>query len=288
MYARLAVGSSAVASAWAVACADAGFVPGDTAWLFEMAGQPPTAQHAVHFEPGSAVVIDIHSRLTDEQLVDLNASPTRYGDRVGVYPEAFHDPRELTAVLRHELEHALQFRLQPEAYRANDLLERMLSEARVYVGRGGNSLINALPIESDANAAGASLVCNEYGGIPDELAWGDHGSALRSAGLANPATLGARTVAWAAMHIDAFQRVCDEEATSAASVAGGLLPLGATWLEALALDDLIRAAALDAIQAVPSADAIDKARVPAAAWSDVICALRRGERRGVQLIGAGT
>jgi hypothetical protein len=288
MYARIAAGSPAVSSAWAIACADAGFVLGETAWLFEMAGQPPTSQHAVHFEPGSAVVIDIHCRFTDEQLVLLNTRPTRYGDRVAVYPEAFRDPRELAAVLRHELEHAVQFRLQPEAYQASDLLERMLSEARVYVGRGGNSLINALPIESDANAAAANLVCSEYGGIPEELAWGDHGSALRSPGPANPATLRGRTIAWAAMHIDAFHRVCDEDRTSAASVAEALLPSGAARLETLAVDHLIRAAALDAIQAVPSADAISRARVPAAAWSEVICALRRGERRGVQLIGAGT
>jgi hypothetical protein len=82
-----------------------------------MAGQPPTAQHAVHFEAGSDVVIDIRCRFTDEPLVRLNANSTRYLDRVAVYPEAFRDPRELTAVLRHELEHAVQFRLQPDAYR---------------------------------------------------------------------------------------------------------------------------------------------------------------------------
>src|SRR5690349_6115477 len=104
MHARIAVGSSAVSSSWAVACADAGVVPGQTAWLFEMPGQPPTSQDAVHFEPGSDVFVDIHSRFTNQQLVLLNASPTRDGDRVAVYPEAFHDPRELTAILRHELE----------------------------------------------------------------------------------------------------------------------------------------------------------------------------------------
>lgn len=288
MNARIAVGSAFVSASWAMACGDAGIVPGETAWLFEMAGQPPTAQHAVHFEPGSEVIIDIHCRFTDAQLVLLNASPTRYGDRIAVYPEAFHDPRELTAVLRHELEHAIQFRLQPAAYKASDLLERMLSEARVYVGLGGNSLINALPIEADANAAGASLVCHEYGDIPDELAWGDHGAALRYPGPANPSTLGARTIAWAAMHIDAFQRVCNEDGTRAPSVVGALLPSGASWLETSAADDLIRAAARSAIQAVPNAEAIASARVPAAAWSEVICALRRGEGWGVQLVGAGT
>lgn len=271
-----------------MACADAGFISGKTAWLFEMAGQPPTAQHAVHFEPGSPVVIDIHCRFTDAQLLLLNAAPARYGDRVAVYPEAFRHRGELTAVLRHELEHAIQFRLQREAYQAGELLERTLAEAGVYVGRGSNSLINALPIESDANAAGASLARDEYGVLPEELLWGDHGSALRSPGPSNPASLGARTLAWAAMHFEAFQRVCDEDTTSAASVAGALFPSGAACLETLAADDAVRAAAQDAIRAVPSAEAIDCARVPAAAWSEVIDALRRGERRGLQLMTPGT
>lgn len=238
----------------------------------------------MHLEPGTPAVLDDQCRFSPAQLADANSPAVRARDRIVVYPAAFSDRRELVAVLRHELEHARQWRVQPEAYKASGVLECGLSYAAVYPGVGGTSLINALPIEADANAAGAELACDLYGRIPEELAWGTHGAVLRPLGEPNPATLGARTIAWVAMHLAAMQRACADHGMTAATLAERLIRGGALHLERLAANQELQQAADDAKAAVPSEQAIAAARSPAAAWTEVVIALRRGEEYGVALI----
>lgn len=217
-------------------------------------------------------------------VADANTPAIRGGDRIVVYPAAFSDRRELVAILRHELEHARQWRVQPEAYKASQILECGLSYALIYPGVGGTSLINALPIEADANAAGAKLARDLYGPVPEELAWGNHGAVLRPLGEPNPATLGARTIVWVAMHLAAMESACADHGITAATLAERLISGGTHHLERLAADRELQRVAEEAKAAVPSEQAIAAARSPAAAWTDVVSALRRGEEHGVALI----
>jgi hypothetical protein len=250
-----------------------------------MAGMPATPQHAAHFEPGTDVFVDVHCNFSIEQLEALNSAPIRGKTRIAIYPAAFSEPRELLAVLRHELEHAIQWELVPNVYKAGTVLESMLSHAECYVGPGGHALVNALPIEADANAAAARLANQHYGPLPDDLAWGEHGSLLRSPGDPKPGGLGARTIGWAAMHPLAFARACAGEGLSVMSVADSVLPAGNENLERLGEDDAILGAAATARRAIPTPEQIAQARAPAAAWSSVIAALRAGETRAVQMLG---
>jgi hypothetical protein len=168
--------------------------------------------------------------------------------------------------------------------RPSEILEAGLSYAGVYPGRGGTSLINALPIESDANAAGAKLARDVYGPIPEELAWGDHGAALRPDWQPCPETLGARTIAWAAMHLSAVQRACADRGISADTLADRVMTAGAGHLEHLAADPDLQRARAAAEEAVPSEQVIAAARSPAEAWIQVVEGLRRGEARAVAVI----
>lgn len=208
---------------WLEACADADIKAGTEAQIAVIPGDPPqAANYAIHFHPGSTVYADETFPLTRAQLDHFNEASVRRGHRIAAFTKV--EPRVLSGLFRHELQHARQYRSHPEAYHVSDLANAALGEA--YGPRpGGAVLYNAAPIEEDANAA-ASWFLRKLDGDPSE-------AELRStqAQLFRPVELPwteedlpTETLAFLALHPDELESILAHRQGSIAPVIASLHP----------------------------------------------------------------
>lgn len=110
---------------WLEACADAGIAPAKDAHMAPIPGHPPlNANFAMHYDPGSKIHPDARFPLTTAQRAKFNSAELRDTHRIAVYTEV--EPRVLSGLFRHELQHARQFRSQRDAYRLADLANAAL------------------------------------------------------------------------------------------------------------------------------------------------------------------
>jgi hypothetical protein len=186
---------------WLAALSDAK-IAADRTHLFPWPGEGPNAAAAMWYPPGRILQ-------TDEQFPDpaqtalANTPAVRNLHRVSVWPDAL-SAAELAAVLRHELEHALQWdRLDLTSTRLYDLAKCLLTYKAGELDGCAGSLINTIPFEEDCNAAASAHVWARY---PDEakaMCRGDRRHLACSRVGPQPFdTLPARTVAWMYAHSD--------------------------------------------------------------------------------------
>ena len=148
--------------AWALVLADAGF-DADDAHLFLLPGaQSATGYRAMMWPPGKWVFGDTE----DEVELPHHAAADSEALQCKVRVEFWTENRSLegaTAILRHELEHAVQVR--DSASNLDCLYERAVEVAADY-GRAHpeeGDPYQAIPMERDANATASRFVRQAYG-----------------------------------------------------------------------------------------------------------------------------
>jgi hypothetical protein len=142
---------------WLEACADAGVTSGEQAHVAPIFGPPPpeTGNFAMHYKPGSTINPDEMFPLSKGQREKFNSPDLRDTHRIAVFAEV--EPRVLSGLFRHELQHARQFDSHPDAYGLTDFAQGALYLA--YGARaGGAVLYNAVPLEQEANAAASRFL----------------------------------------------------------------------------------------------------------------------------------
>ena len=146
---------------WQSALADAG-IDADDAILITFDGQPPDGfPGAISWRRHSDIEDPAEMAAMGERLEDLNSDRVRQLRRVVAWTD--RTTTGLAAVLRHELEHTHQL----ELYDA-ELVDLHRDGVRL-IGRHaggitGNAVIyNQMPMEADANAAGARFARSRFG-----------------------------------------------------------------------------------------------------------------------------
>ena len=110
----MAIDTAALGRSWESACDDAGIATPTEARLYYLPGDADAFQGAFHLHPGSLAVYEDRFPFTRGQLEHANDPAHRDLHRIVIRDM----PDELTAValLRHELEHARQYRASPALY----------------------------------------------------------------------------------------------------------------------------------------------------------------------------
>jgi len=190
---------------WAAALHDAG-LSGDEAALFVMPGAKAKdgQTEAVYFHPSIAILPDRLFRDEDEGVMGDANNGALDLHRVFLWGDA--DPLMLVARMRHELEHARQWRVHGRSVQdLQELLYHALS-AKVADLSGTADLYHLLPAEMDANAAAAVFVRGRHRSDVEERFADPCPVILRSNTGPEPVeTLPVRTVAYASL----FAAVCD-------------------------------------------------------------------------------
>ena len=135
-------------------------------FIFIVPGQsPPNQRLATFFRPGRQVFAASDFPAAQNQVAEANSADAKAGFRIGIFYD--YPDLALIGLLRHELEHALQWQCHGEQmFELFDLYERVLIHN--FGGQPGSALhYNKIPMEYDANAAGSLLV--KKIGSPDEI-----------------------------------------------------------------------------------------------------------------------
>lgn len=219
------IDTAQIVPTWEAALEDA-TISSEDARLYCLAGGPhDDGRSGIWFEPSSTVYGISEFPFSAPQLTDLNSPAQRSKHRIGLFVGI--RSVVLAAKLRHELEHACQW----DTGGKKDLLD---FSSQVYdLGStcfGGlpqsGRFYNLVPTEQDANKAAASFARARFSPatIAAELERSD-AVLFRSPTESDPASIGPRMLAFAAIWSDAFERLLEERA----------LPLAATL--ALVSDD---------------------------------------------------
>jgi hypothetical protein len=276
---------------WLEACANADVEAGVEAHLEVIPGSPAnSANFAVHYHPGHVINTtgfpDKLFPLTEEQRATFNSAGVRDTHRIAVFTHV--DPRVLSALLRHELQHVRQFRSHRQAYCHTDLANGVLGN--VYGSRNGSgALLNAAPLEQEANLA-ASRYLRSLDGEPtaDELA-GLHATVLGQVDLPwGEDDLPAETLAFLALHPDELETVLPPGQDAATFIAR-LHPDTARLWQRLRDDPELQERRASFHDLVPSDEAIAAAGDrPGDAWLPLLQALIAARDRARTVIRDAT
>ena len=258
---------------WLDACADADVVAGKEAHIAPIPGRPPqNANFAMHYDPGSAIYPDNRFPLSTAQRKKFNSAELRDTHRIAVYTEV--EPRVLSGLFRHELQHARQFRSQREAYRATSHANVALYTA--YGSRPGSGVLyNASPLEQDANAA-ASKFLRKLDGEPTAAEVdGTQAQLFRQADLPwGEKDLSTETLAFLALHPNELEQVVPPRHVDVAALIAPLHPNAAELWQRLGNDSVLRAMRASFRDVIPTDDGIAAASErPGDAWQPLSKAL---------------
>jgi hypothetical protein len=156
----MAIDATTLERCWTTACAHAGLQPGQDLRLHYVPGDSGRSSGGIHLHPGSEAVRDPDWPFASNQLHDANRKDNRRAHRIAV--RDCDDEPTAVALLRHELEHALQYRYSEAAYAlqgvAQDAAALAIREQRPETLEGSALLYNVLPHEQDANRAASTCV----------------------------------------------------------------------------------------------------------------------------------
>jgi hypothetical protein len=275
-----------IAALWPLACAHAGYRPGDDAVLYLVPGDAAQGNSALHVEPGSEVAATREWSLTSSQVADANSVAQRNKHRVFV--RAFTEPFVALGRLRHELEHARQYDRSASVYLFSSFVQDAIShefeltEPETWTGSG--TVYNLLPSEEDANRAAAQANLGHFGPPTAEQLAGFDSVLVRDDGGVEPDLLGRRLLVMAALFPDGFYWVAGERGESRDELLGRLGPEARSAWEKLAADPEIAAAGAAALALAPSEAEVNSAPMPAAAWGAVAEKIKDGRIRAEQLL----
>ncbi len=146
---------------WRAALADAG-IQYACATLFRVPGESSSdGLGAKTWAPGSTIDDPNDMVVLGSQLEGANSDLGRASCRVAVWID--RSPEGIAALIRHELEHNLQFQVHGAVLQR--LHDRALNVLVQHAGGlpGSGALYNAIPMEADANAAASRFVRKRYG-----------------------------------------------------------------------------------------------------------------------------
>ena len=251
---------------WRLACDDAGFAE-DEVRVYVLPGTPQGGPWAMYFKPGDWLVFDENFPFSPNQLDDANGW-ARGKHRVAAYA-GVHEA-ELAGLMRHELEHAIQQRRYGGA--SWRIYERTLGALLRKYGRarGSGTVYNSVPVERDANAAAAAHVIPTYGPVSPQILNGEHSVLFRFAEGPLPLdSLGFRSLAFAAVHADAFQAELADHSETVEEIFEGLVDNASRCWERAANDSVVQTLANQSLGAIPTEDLIARAgATPADAWHE--------------------
>jgi hypothetical protein len=168
--------------------------------LYPVPGRPPNHEAALHLHPGSFAEREARFPFTRSQLDDANAPEHRRLHRIAIRDTP--DEATLLALLRHELEHARQYRFDVATYGfiqvAQNMLGQPFHDARAETLRGSSLLYQLLPSEADANRA-ARACARDHGLVPTAAASPDYDHLFREPGDPQLETLPQRLVSLCAL-----------------------------------------------------------------------------------------
>jgi hypothetical protein len=146
-----------------------------------------------------------------DKLAEANDEANRWRHRVAIYEdiddEDVVERAYLAGLLRHEIEHGKQRDAEHEVFGLIKIVALACRKVPTGNGEHHRDLVNASPIESDANAAASAFVRQRYPEAVDELLAGsDHYLVDATAPPTNPRTLVERTVEY----LWQFQEICDD------------------------------------------------------------------------------
>jgi hypothetical protein len=251
---------------WARACAHAEVESPAEARLYYLPGEPINHQGALHLHPGSLAVPDDEFPFTRGQLDDANRQEHRDLHRVAI--RDVPDEATTLGLLRHELEHARQYRFDPAVYEFMEiaviLVGRAFGDAEPETLRGSGVLYNALAHETDANRAAAACV-RAYDVEPTAASspWYDH--LFRDEQDPDLASLAPRLVAACAL----FPRYTDPALGAIRDFDAKLEALGrglAEWWSTVRPAAGLDSYAREAISAIPTPAQVEAGEAPGDAW----------------------
>jgi hypothetical protein len=251
---------------WDDALRDAGFTHADVELqLFDGDPTAPKPQWGMHLAPEDTTH-DLDDHFTDAQR-DAVDKLNLYKHRVVVWLGAPRLPGKIIqALMRHELRHAEQVDHNNWVYRIG--IMTAVSLGRVYAGKGDGSasVRRLIPHEADANAAATQLVA-PVGDAAGARDGNFRPLVTETQPLRRLDTLGRRTLAFAALHPEAFVAEARARAPSERLVLEELDPDAPALFAKLVADEKLTALRDGVAAAIPSADAIAAAGAePAAAW----------------------
>jgi len=239
----------------------------------------------MYFKPYDAVAAGGDFPLSTAQLHEANV---KHRDRHRIVVFTGASEYEVAALMRHELEHVRQqIRLGDSSETLLLVQERttdVLSD--VYGARLGSArLYNLIPMEWDANAAGAAFVASTYGDVAKAVSSGEHAQLFRK--TARPGSLedlGLRSLAFAGTHAPVFR---SWDARNGQTVEG----LFESWVDdverswtVLEGSAEVRGLARASVDASPSDDEIARAVRPPEAWARSYNLLEQAHERALALI----
>jgi hypothetical protein len=270
---------------WNEALADAGFTRGEVEFLlFDGHPTAPALQWGLHLGPGDTTH-DLEHCFTEKQR-DAVDKLNLYKHRVVIWVgDPRLPPKLIQALMRHEMRHAEQFAADETVYRIG--IMTLVSLARVYAGTGAGatSIHRFAPQETDANAAATQLVAPA--GDAGEARDGEHRSLVTATDPVRPlGELGLRTLAFAALHPEAFVAEAQYRRIAVQWALGQLDPDGPALFQLLRDDAELTGLRAAIVAAIPTAAAIAAAGdQPARAWTALHEQLAAGLRRAEELLG---
>lgn len=254
----------AIDQIWRLARENAAF-SADEVHVYVLPGAKRGEYWAMYFKPGDWLVFDENFPFSSNQLDDANGSALML-HRVAVYAGA-QEP-EVAGLMRHELEHAVQQRHYGDASWL--VYERTLGAlGRRYGNRPGSGVIyNSVPVERDANAAAAAHVIPTYGPLPEAVLEGEHSVLFRFPEGPLPLdTLGLRSLAFAAVHADAFEAELAAHSDALEDLFDEVVDHAVERWGRAANDALVQTLARQSVDAVPPDAAVTSAAsLPAVVW----------------------
>jgi hypothetical protein len=260
---------TALGRSWELACEDAEIATPVEARLYYLPGEMDSFQGAFHLHPGSFAVYEGRFPFSRSQLEDANRVDHRDLHRIAIRDT----PDELTAValLRHELEHARQFRHAPPVYAfvqvAQDALSLAFEDIEPATLVGSAMLYNVLPHETDANRAAAVCAQKLFGSdISVSRGRGPYGQLFRDAESPSLSTLAMRLVAFCALFPQHAERAAARQGGIVSTIGLMAQPgLSQWWMTTrppLGLDSYGERA----LAVTPSVDAVAAADEAGDAW----------------------
>jgi hypothetical protein len=259
----------ALGRSWELACGDAEIATPAEARLYYLPGDMDSFQGAFHLHPGSFAVYEGRFPFTRSQLEDANRADHRDMHRIAIRDT----PEEPTAVvlLRHELEHARQFRHAPLVYAfvqvAQDALSLAFESVEPAALAGSATLYNVLPHETDANCAAAACARKLFGNdVSASRGSGPYGQLFRDAEPPSLPTLATRLVAFCALFPQYAERAAARQGGIVSAIDRLAQPEVSQWWATTRLLLGLDAYGDRALSATPSVDAVAAADEAGDAW----------------------